>query len=156
LVPAVIVVIAQQLIMVGIGMLAAGGRPLVPVGGGVTGFLGVASALTLVGCASLFYFSGVVLWFQDYPRNPNFAALFVLVPVFAAAIVTFGLCLASFFDKRERASQALLPLGLVFFFLSGFTWPTSAMPPPVALATQLVPSTAGVQAFVRVNQMGAT
>jgi ABC-2 type transport system permease protein len=42
------------------------------------------------------------------------------------------------------------------FFLSGASWPTVAIPRPIALVASFVPSTAAIDGFVRITQMGAT
>jgi ABC-2 type transport system permease protein len=41
-------------------------------------------------------------------------------------------------------------------FLSGLSWPVQAMPPLLQALRWLSPSTAGIQGFVALNQMGAT
>ena len=51
---------------------------------------------------------------------------------------------------------AFVALGLPLFFLSGASWPTVAIPPPVALAATFLPSTAAIDGFMRITQMGAT
>jgi ABC-2 type transport system permease protein len=40
-------------------------------------------------------------------------------------------------------------------FVSGFSWPAEALPEPLQALRWLFPSTAGIQASLRLNQMGA-
>ena len=61
----------------------------------------------------------------------------------------------SFFDRGERSAQFLAASSALIFFLSGVPWPFAAMPAPLAALAQLLPSTAGVQSLVKINQMDA-
>jgi ABC-2 type transport system permease protein len=56
----------------------------------------------------------------------------------------------------ETVQLAFVALGLPLFFLSGASWPTVAIPRPIALVASFVPSTAAIDGFVRITQMGAT
>jgi ABC-2 type transport system permease protein len=51
--------------------------------------------------------------------------------------------------------QVLLFTALPMAFLSGFSWPVEALPGPLQALRWLFPSTAGIQASLRLNQMGA-
>ena len=57
--------------------------------------------------------------------------------------------------NRERALQVLLFTTLPMAFLAGFSWPVEALPLPLQWLRWLLPSTAGVQASLRLNQLGA-
>ena len=70
-----------------------------------------AAAFAAISTAAILYFSGFVAWVQDYPRGARIEALLVVAPLFAIAATMFGLFLASFFDRRERAGQVMLALG---------------------------------------------
>ena len=50
----------------------------------------------------------------------------------------------------------LAPTSIVLFFMTGAAWPLDQMPRLTAWLAQLSPATAGVQAFVPINQMGAS
>ena len=41
------------------------------------------------------------------------------------------------------------------YFLSGLSWPVSAFPTPLVWVAKLLPSTPGINAMVKFNQMGA-
>ncbi|MFX8937948.1 hypothetical protein ABTN00_20080, partial [Acinetobacter baumannii] len=46
-------------------------------------------------------------------------------------------------------------VGLPFFFLAGFSWPSEAIPPLIHQVSLLVPSTSAISGFVALSQMGA-
>ncbi|MBO9725553.1 MAG: ABC transporter permease [Novosphingobium sp.] len=158
--PAVSAIILQQTLLFGTAMLAAAQRARVREGKAeplsLPGFLGVWSALASIGCfAAMFYF-GWIFWYQDVPRGGNVEGLFLAVPLFAAAVSALGLLLGSVFDSPERALQVLIPTSIVLFFLAGAAWPLSSMPGWVSGLAYLSPATCGAQAFVRLNEMGAS
>ncbi len=155
-VPAVVAVILQQTLLLGIGIVIATWRAANPGPVDSGAFFGAAAAFAAISTAAILYFSGFVAWVQDYPRGARLEALLVVAPLFAIAATMFGLFLASFFDRRERAGQVMLALGMPFFFLSGFSWPLASMPAPLALLAQFIPSTPGLHALVEINQMGAS
>jgi ABC-2 type transport system permease protein len=51
--------------------------------------------------------------------------------------------------------QVLLFTALPMAFVSGFSWPVEALPGPLQVLRWVFPSTAGIQASIRLNQMGA-
>ena len=154
-VPAVALLILQQTLLMGAAMLAGTWvergehRALRSV------WVARLLALCTLGLMSgLLYFGWIFTW-QDYPRggNPWGALLLLLcyVPTNAALGMLLGLC----FGNRERALQVLLFTTLPMVFLAGFSWPVEALPLPLQWLRWLIPSTAGVQASLRLNQLGA-
>jgi len=79
-----------------------------------------------------------------------------LLALYAPAISALGLLLGVWFRDRERAMQVLLLTALPMAFLSGFSWPAETLPAPLQALRWLIPSTSGIQASLRLNQMGAS
>jgi hypothetical protein len=75
---------------------------------------------------------------------------------FVLAVSLLGLTVTALMRTPETVQLAFVALGLPLFFLSGASWPTVAIPPPIALVASFLPSTAAIDGFVRVTQMGAT
>ena len=50
----------------------------------------------------------------------------------------------------------LIAISLPLFFLVGVAWPLEAIPPVLRAASVVFPSTSGIDALVRINQMGAS
>ncbi|QDH69259.1 ABC transporter permease [Marilutibacter alkalisoli] len=158
IVPGVAELIVHQTLLVGIGVLAGGmrrrrGRRLSwrPVE-----LAGIATAFLLIGAFGLLYYSGLAFWIQDYPRGGNLAGLLVAGGLFLAATVLFGLWLGSFFSTRERAFQYVVATSLVLFMLAHLSWPVTSSPDALRWLAALLPSTPGINAMVRLNQMGAS
>lgn len=153
--PAVSAIILQQTLLFGTAMLAASRRAsrealTLPA------FFGIWSALASIGCLTAAFYFGWIFWYQDVPRAGNPGGLLFAVPLFAAAVSGLGLLLGSLFDSADRALQVLIPTSIILFFLAGAAWPLSSMPVWVAGLAHLSPATYGAQAFLRLNEMGAS
>jgi ABC-2 type transport system permease protein len=117
--------------------------------------LGRIAALASVGAmAGLFYF-GWEFTVQDFPRGGNPLGALVLLAVYMPAVACLGCLLGVWFADRERSMQVLLLTSLPMAFVSGFSWPSEALPWPLHGLRWLIPSTSGIQASLRLNQMGA-
>lgn len=155
-VPAVSAIILQQTLLLGAALFAGLRRETGALPLSTRSFLGLWTALTLIGSvASLFYF-GFVFWFQDYPRMGDLLGVIIAVPVFAASVSALGLAIGSLFDRHERAMQILVGTSVPLFFLGGVAWPLFLMPEPLAWLARLSPSTSAIQAFVKLNAAGAS
>ncbi len=156
IVPGVAALIVQQTLLIGVVVLAATrrerhgrlrfSRP---------GLCGIAAAFAVIGMLSLLYFSGFVFWFQDYPRAGNLAGLLLAGALFIVSVVGFALFVGSFFRTRERAFQLITVTSLPMFFLSNLSWPVEATPGLLVRIAQMLPSTPGINAMVKLNQMSA-
>jgi ABC-2 type transport system permease protein len=156
IVPAVVVLIVQQTLLLGIGLVVGTSQARRgPITLPAPRLLGTSAAFGVFGTFSLLYFAGFVFWFQDYPRAGDLTGLGVTTLLFVGAVVVMGLLAASFFHTRERAVQVIVLLSLPMFFLAGVSWPVSAFPTPLVWLARLLPSTAGITAMVKFNQMGA-
>lgn len=154
-VPAVALLIIQQTLLMGVGLLvglwAETGRhrasPAV--------WLGRILGFSTMGYLSGLLYFGWIFWLQDFPRGANPGGALVLLAFYMPAISTLGALLGVWFGNRERALQVLLFTALPMAFLSGFSWPAEALPEPLQALRWVFPSTAGIQASLRLNQMGA-
>lgn len=160
-VPAVLVLVLQQTLLIGIGLLAGSARergvdegrllratPVELVVGKAMVYLGLYLAHALLYLTVVFRVFG-------FPRQANpLVAILFLVP-FLLAVTFLGLAVSAWFRERETAIQVLLFTSLPAVFISGFSWPPEAMPTWVGALAQLLPSTPGITGFLRLNQMGA-
>ncbi len=166
LVPAILALVIQQTLILGIGMLGGTARErnrfrgLVPLtrhyGGTLRVVMGRAlTYLTLYALVCLW-----VLWIVprlfSLPQvgQPMTIVLFVLP--YLLACVFFAMTLSGFLTSRESPMLVFVFTSLIFLFISGVSWPLSAIPPFWKAFGYLVPSTPGIQGFIRINTAGAT
>jgi len=154
-VPAVALLILQQTLLMGAAMLAGTWAEAGRLRAAGRAWLGRVAALSVFGLGSGLFYFGWVFALQDYPRGGNPLGALVLLACYVPAIAALGLLLGCWLRDRERALQVLLFTALPMAFLSGFSWPAEALPAPLQALRWLLPSTAGIQASLRLNQMGA-
>lgn len=154
-VPAVALLILQQTLLMGVAMLVGtwveSGRHR--AGARVWG--GRLLAFCSVGWLTGLLYFGWIFWMQDFARGGNPWGALALLALYVPAICALGALLGVWFGNRERALQVLLFTALPMAFVSGFSWPAEALPEALQALRWLVPSTAGIQASLRLNQMGA-
>ena len=162
-VPAVFVLILQQTLLIGMGIL----------GGGINEgmrrkernyFRDAAvwkmylSRYILFGSIffvhMLFYF-GFSFELFDVTRLGKIPDLLNFGVAFFAASIALGLLLGSLLSSREIATPLILFSSMPLVFSAGFVWPIESIPPLIHYLSLLVPSTPGIQGFLTLNQMGA-
>lgn len=154
--PAVAIIIVQQTLLFGAATFMGGRRRagiwrMRPAEFG--GTLAAFSSVGVLGCCFLF---GLAFWIQGVPVDTGLVGTVMAVPIFATAVAALGLLAGSVMDRSERAMYLLGPTSVPLFFLTGATYPLDQMPRFVSALARLAPSTAGVHAFVPLNQMGAS
>ncbi|WP_428773561.1 ABC transporter permease [Vibrio sp.] len=80
--------------------------------------------------------------------------LLLMLPFFVASTVV-GLVLGKLLPRRELVTLVVLISSMPLIFTAGFIWPLEVIPQPLLVLSELVPSTAAIQAFLAINQMGA-
>lgn len=155
-VPGVAALIVQQTLLIGVVVVAATRRERYGrLRFSRPGLGGIAAAFALLGMLSLLYYSGFVFWFQDYPRGGNLLGVLLAGALFVASVVGFALFFGSFFRTRERGFQLITVTTLPMYFVSNLSWPVEATPILLVHMARLLPSTPGINAMVKLNQMGA-
>lgn len=154
-VPAVALLILQQTLLMGAAMLAGTWVESGEHRAGPRVWLGRLLALSTLGWISGLFYFGWIFVLHDYPRGGNPLGALALLGCYAPAVAALGMLLGLWFGNRERALQVLLFTTLPMAFLAGFSWPAEALPAPLQALRWLLPSTLGVQASLRLNQMGA-
>jgi ABC-2 type transport system permease protein len=164
--PAVLILIIQQLMLLGIGLSAGTAREdnryrdLVPMHPAYQG------VFRIVFGKGLCYFMVFSVWAayltMIVPRLFGFVALAqarellgVLLP-YLIACISFGLVVSCVVRYRENVMLIIVFTSIPLLFLSGISWPLSNIPGAWQGISWLFPSTFGIRAFVRINSMGAT
>ena len=164
-VPGVLILILQQTLLIGIGMLGGtrneGFREVPePPKGGRESYVAM-----LIG-RGLAYFSIYILYplfylffifrIYDLPSCGDLATVMVFLVPNVLAVVYLGFSLSTLFRYREHSIPAMIYTSVPAVFLAGFAWPMEAVPIGLRQLALLLPSTTGVSGFLRLNQMGAT
>ncbi len=162
--PAAFVLILQQTLLMGVGLLGAAGSgglagsnangrdeagPTVTVAGKLLAYLALHAVLLPAYLIGLPYLYGV-------PRLGDVASILVFAVPFVLSVGALGLVIAKLLRSPLVMQLMMAALGLPFFFLAGFAWPFEAIPRPVQLVAYLLPSTSAIDGFVRLSQMGAS
>ncbi|MCE5265885.1 MAG: ABC transporter permease [Deltaproteobacteria bacterium] len=161
-VPAILVLILQQTLLIGIGMVGGTARENAKPGtdrvtcGPLAIITGKASAYLSLYMVNAVYYFFVVFGIYGFPqRGAPLTVMLFLLP-FLLSIILLGLTLEGLFSRRETAIQVLLITSLPAVFLAGFSWPVEAIPSWLRWLSFLIPSTAGIEGFLQINEMGAT
>ena len=166
IIPAVLMLILQQTLVLGIGLAAGTARErnrfedLVPIHkcyGGVYRIVGgkamcylmiyifMAAWLTII-VPRIFSFLTLIHW-QD---------LLTLMIPYLLACVFFGMTVSCLVRYRENVMLIMVFVSVPLLFLSGVSWPQSSIPGAWQGISWLFPSTFGIRAFVRMNTLGGT
>ena len=79
----------------------------------------------------------------------------MMIP-YLLSCVFFGMTVSCLVHYRENVMLLVVFLSLPLLFLSGISWPQSAIPGYWQGVSWLFPCTFGIRAYTRLNSMGAT
>lgn len=167
LIPAVLVLVLQQSIVLGLGMLAGGIREENTLHQYYDGREHVHNSVLhlIIGKAlcyfSLYIFNIVYLfhfipWLFNFPQLGNQWEIYVFAVPLLFASIFMGMTLSGLVKERESAFLLFVFTSVIFIFVSGIAWPRYAMPEAWQWLGALIPSTWGVAGFVQMNTTGAT
>lgn len=166
LVPAILILVIQQTLILGIGMLGGTAREknrfhsLVPVSRHFNGTLrivfGKSLTYILLYIVVCIWALGVVPKLFSLPQvgEPWTVMLFVLPYLFAS--IFLSMTLSGFMTSREAPMLVFVFTSVILLFISGVSWPKEAIPPFWKAIGYLFPSTPGIQGFIRINTAGAS
>lgn len=161
IVPAAFLLILQQTLLMGAATLGGvafeeGGRSARLRRGSVAAVIGQSLAHLLLALPGFTLFLVVLPRVYGFSANDRVLDLLVLAIPFILSVSLLGQFVGSWFKRRETAVLLFLAVSLPVFFLIGVAWPLEAIPAAIRMASFALPSTFGIDALVRVNQMGAS
>lgn len=166
LIPAILVLILQQSLVLGIGML----------GGGMYEHHKMHllynavhnknnSMFHLVWGKALCYFSIYILptvyilhvipFLFKFPQLGNELDIFIFAVPYLLSCIFFAMTLSVFVRERETSFLLFVFTSVIFLFISGVTWPHYAMPAVWRWTSYLIPATLGIEGFIKLNTDGA-
>ena len=164
--PAIIMVIIQQTMLIGIGMIGGTWREhglyhkLCPAGRRHMSTLPIVLGRGLV-YASLyavtcFYILGLHYRLFHYPMNGATGTILLFMAVYMAACIGLSIAVSTLFRYRGNSLLFLLWTSIPLLMLSGVSYPREGIPDWLFQFGQLFPSSHGVNAFIRIQTMGAS
>lgn len=166
LIPAVLILIIQQTLLLGIGLSAGTAREknkfknLVPINrryyGTLRIVLGKGLCYYMIYAVMSVYILCVVphLFKLNQIGLPEDLILFTL-PYLAASIF-FAMTTTIFIRNRETCMLIFVFTSIPLLFISGISWPGTSIPKFWEYFSYIFPSTFGINGFVRINNMGAS
>jgi ABC-2 type transport system permease protein len=163
--PGMILIIMQQTLLIGIGMLGGTIREknifLKMTGrarhhlGSVRMVFGKASAYTLVYLFNAAFALGILYKWYNYPDNGSIMALISIFIPYILSVSFLGLAVSMFFKERVHSMLFMVFLSPMVVFLSGISWPSSAIPEVLYGLAHIFPSTLMVPAYLKIRTAGA-
>lgn len=165
IIPAVLMLIIQQTLVLGIGLSAGTARErnkyseLVPFVRHYQVFYRIVLGKTLcyfmIYSVLAAYLTLVVPKLFGFTSLPDLHTLVSIMLPYLLACIFFGITVSCMVRYRENVILLVVFMSVPLLFVSGVSWPQSNIPAFWECLSWLFPSTFGVRSFVRVNTMGA-
>lgn len=166
LLPAVLMLIIQQTLLLGVGLSAGTAREnnrfrdLVPISRQYQGTIrivgGKALAYFLVYAIVTAYILCLVPKMFSLVQIAHPSTLLAFAVPYVLACIFFAMTCSIFIHHRESCMMIYVFTSVPLLFISGISWPGAAVPAFWKGFSYLFPSTFGINGFVRINNMGAT
>ncbi|MBP3788061.1 MAG: ABC transporter permease [Prevotella sp.] len=164
--PAVLVLILQQTLVLGIGLSAGTAREenryglLIPVNKHYHGMfrivLGKAMCYFMIYAVMGAWLVAGVPYLFSFPQLATWQTLLVIMVPYILACIFFGMTVSCMVKYRENVMLLMVFISIPLLFMTGISWPQSNIPGVWQGVSWLFPSTFGVKAYVRLNSMGAS
>ena len=163
LIPAVLILLLQQTLVLGVSMMAGTENERRRAGmvlgheydNPITVLGGKALAYLLVYGFTATYVLCLVPWFFHMPQLWQLPTLIAFVVPFLLASIFFSITISFFVRDRESCFLLFVFASVPLIFMSGISWPTSNMPAMWKVLAQIFPSTHAINGFARINTAGA-
>jgi len=167
LVPAILILIIQQTLILGIATIVgthndkkrftiashtAQGKSVHPVKLTIGKAFCYASLYMLISVWVL----RVIPYIFKFPQIGDPLTIAAFLMPFLLAATFFAMTLSYFCSQREFGMMLFVFTSVLFIFISGISWPWTAIPEPIKAIAYIAPSTPGIHGFIKINTMGAT
>ena len=166
LLPAVLILVIQQTLLLGIGLAAGTNREnnrygeLIPIDQHYRGLfrivMGKALCYFMIYALVAAYLTMILPSLFHFPLLGSLRSLIGLMVPYILACIFFGITLSCLVRYRENVMLLVVVTSLPFLFLSGISWPSEGIPAFWKGISWLLPSTFGVKGYIAVNSMGAS
>jgi ABC-2 type transport system permease protein len=163
--PGMVIIIIQQLLLIGIGMLGGTIReknifpemnnPVIRSRDSMYLVLAKATAyVSILLITSLFPLVIMHHWF-NFPDNGHFVPIFLLFTIYLYSVSFLGLAISILFKKRVNSILFMVFISPLIAFLSGISWPVSSVPPVLHFFSQVFPCIFMVPAYIKLRIIGS-
>ena len=166
LLPAVLILIIQQTLLLGVGLSAGTAREnnrfrdLVPLSRQYQGtlriVLGKSSAYFIVYAIVSAYILCVVPKIFSLVQIAQAGTLAAFILPYVLSCIFFAMTCSIFIHHREACMMIYVFTSVPLLFISGVSWPGSAIPAFWRVISWMFPSTFGINGYIAINSMGAT
>jgi ABC-2 type transport system permease protein len=98
----------------------------------------------------------LIPWLFKLPQHAWWGDIMVLLVFFILDCIFFTFTWSTLIWRRETVFVLFLSVSPICMFLTGFSWPTTAIPEVWQWVGYLFPSTFGCRAFINLNTAGCT
>ena len=166
LLPAVLILIIQQTLLLGVGLSAGTAREnnrfrdLVPLSRQYQGtlriVLGKSSAYFIIYAIVSAYILCVVPKIFSLVQIAQAGTLAAFILPYVLSCIFFAMTCSIFIHHREACMMIYVFTSVPLLFISGVSWPGSAIPAFWKVISWIFPSTFGINGYIAINSMGAT
>lgn len=165
LMPAILIIIIQQTLFLGIGMITGTSREenrfhvlvasTIHRGRTLRVIIGKSICYLTMYAVWSFFILGVIPHMFNLPHIGITIDLIKFMIPFLLSVVFFSMTVSVFLPNRETGMVLFLSFSLILVFISGVSWPQSNINSFWKAFSWLFPSTFGVQGYIKINTMGA-
>ena len=165
-IPAALILIIQQTLVIAIGIMAGTARErhvfgtLVPLDrkrmGTLRLVIGKSAAYFTIYALLCVYMLGMIPEWFGYGRDASLTELIALITPFILSSVFMGLTISVIFKNRESSMMLYLFTSIPLLFLSGIIWPLSNFSPIWLAVREIFPSSNAIFGYIKMNSLGAT
>lgn len=163
--PAVLILIIQQTMILGVGMLSGTrherrvytGRIITKrtVIGGFANTLGRSFSYFFIYIATTAYTLLLIPHIFKLVQLADSSTLIPFLLPYLLSVTFFSMLISRFVKERESIILLMVFTSMPFLLLSGISWPTNALPGFWKVISWCIPSTSGINGFVKINSLGA-
>ena len=165
LIPPVLMLIIQQTLLLGIGMSMGRAREknrgcIIPLSRSYKNPVNIVLGKALV-YVLLYFVMGIYMFTYvtktfGLPQLGHYGTFIAFIIPFILSCVFFAMVFSSFVYRREDCIMLFVFISVPMLFITGISWPWSAVPKFWKIVSYLFPVTFGINGYVRINNMGAS
>lgn len=166
LIPVLTALIVQLVLLMGIGILSGSRRETVTThtnfprllhkGGTIPVLLAKACLYTAIFMIIIPIQVGLVYTLFAIPVRSSLLSIYLFLIPYVFSVVFLGITISSLFKRREDSIVFLVLLSIPSLMLSGLSFPMEGFSKFYQLISITIPSTPGINGFVRLTQMEAS